>query len=451
MPADNELLMKLAQFGSSGLNSSELEQAEQYRKIRIPRPLIMINSSTSGIVAGSMRTWKAVEQYAAERSLEIDLAETGSIGLSSEDPVISVQLPGRTRIFFSRITEEKVSSILDDLFHQVVPEQQVIGQLRQDGQEAWKDVPFLDEIPFFALQERRIMKSCGIIDPFSLEEYIAGGGYHAFLKTIRSYTFSEVCELVSESGLRGRSGGGFPTGEKWKAAYNTSSDQKYLVCNAEESDPGAFMDRTLMEGNPFQLLEGISIAAYAIGSNRAYIYIRSEYRDSIRRVRSAIQKLREFGLLGDNILDSGYNLQISLRKGPGAFVCGEETALIASLEGRRGMPSSKPPYPSTSGYLGRPTVVNNVETLANLPGIIGRGPQWFRETGPEECPGTKIFSISGRGSLSGLVEVPMGTSFDTIINRIIGGVGKGRELKALHVGGPSGCMVPAELMDIPVT
>ena len=215
MPADNELLMKLAQFGSSELNSSELEQAEQYRKVRIPRPLIMINSSTSGIVAGSMRTWKAVEQYAAERSLEIDLAETGSIGLCSEDPVISVQLPGRTRIFFSRITEEKVSSILDDLFHQVVPEQQVIGQLRQDGQDAWKDVPFLDEIPFFALQERRIMKSCGIIDPFSLEEYIAGGGYHAFLKTFRSYTFSEVCELVSESGLRGRSGGGFPTGEKW--------------------------------------------------------------------------------------------------------------------------------------------------------------------------------------------------------------------------------------------
>ncbi|MCK4991094.1 MAG: 4Fe-4S binding protein, partial [Bacteroidales bacterium] len=321
----------------------------------------------------------------------------------------------------------------------------------REGQEPWKDVPSLEDIPYFALQSRIVLESCGIIDPFSLEEYIAGGGYRAFLLTIRSYTFSEVCDLVSDSGLRGRSGGGFSTGEKWKAAFRTPSDQKFLVCNAEESDPGAFMDRTLMEGDPFRLLEGISIAAYAIGSNRAYIYIRSEYKNAIRRINNAIKILREMGLLGDNILDSGYNLQISLRKGPGAFVCGEETALIASLEGRRGIPSSKPPYPSTSGYLGRPTVVNNVETLSNLPGIIRNGPDWFKGIGTTECPGTKIFSISGRVALAGLVEVPMGTTFDTIVNKIIGGAGKGRELKALHVGGPSGCMVPVELMDVPVT
>ena len=451
MPADRDFIIKLAQNGLSELDSGELRQAEQLQRISVTRPLVLVNTSTSGIVAGAKKTWEAIKQYAVDRSIEIELAETGSIGLSSEDPVVSVQLPGRTRIFFSRISPDKVSSILDDLFHQVVPDQHVIGQLRRDGQEAWKDVPFLEEIPYFSLQDRRVMESCGIIDPFSLEEYIAGGGYSAFLKTIRSYTFSEVCDLVGESGLRGRSGGGFPTSEKWKAAFNTSSDQKFLVCNAEESDPGAFMDRTLMEGNPFQLLEGISIAAYAIGSNRAYIYIRSEYKDSIRRINSAIKKLRETGLLGDNILESGYNLQISLRKGPGAFVCGEETALIASLEGRRGMPSSKPPYPSTSGYQGRPTVVNNVETLANLPGIIRNGPGWFRETGTADCPGTKIFSISGRVPLSGLVEVPMGTSFNTIINKIIGGVARGRELKALHVGGPSGCMLPEEQMDIPVT
>ncbi|MCK4748996.1 MAG: 4Fe-4S binding protein, partial [Bacteroidales bacterium] len=256
---------------------------------------------------------------------------------------------------------------------------------------------------------------------------------------------------VIESGLRGRSGGGFPTGKKWEMAFDTPSDQKYLICNAEESDPGAFMDRTLMEANPFQLLEGISIASYAIGSNRAYIYIRSEYKDAIRRIDNAIGQLRSMGLLGDNILDSGYNLQISLRKGPGAFVCGEETALIASLEGRRGMPSSKPPYPSTSGYLGRPTVVNNVETLSNLPGIIRNGPGWFKGIGLEECSGTKIFSISGRSQIAGLVEVPMGTTFNTIIHDIIGGVSRGRELKALHVGGPTGCMVPVELMDIPVS
>lgn len=451
MQKDRALLLKLAQSDRSELNPEEQRRADELRKIQISRPLVMVNSSTSGIVAGSNATWKAIELYAGDRSVELELAETGSIGLSSEDPVVAVQIPGRTRIFFSRITADKVPSLLDDLFHQVVPDQNVIGQLLREGQEPWKDVQALEDIPFFALQNRVVMESCGIVDPFSLEEYMAGGGFRAFLNTIRSYTFSEVCELVSSSGLRGRSGGGFSTGDKWKAAYNTPSDQKFLVCNAEESDPGAFMDRTLMEGDPFQLLEGISIAAYAIGSNRAYIYIRSEYKDAIRRINNAIKELREIGLLGDNILDSGYNLQISLRKGPGAFVCGEETALIASLEGRRGMPSSKPPYPSTSGYLGRPTVVNNVETLSNLPGIIRKGPEWFRGLGSEECPGTKIFSISGRVVLSGLVEVPMGTTFDTIINKIIGGVGKGRELKALHVGGPSGCMVPVELMDIPVT
>jgi NADP-reducing hydrogenase subunit HndC len=451
MQTDKDFLLKLAQCDPSELSPEESWQGEMLRKVHISKPLIMVNSSTSGLVAGAKQTWEAIEQYTGERSIDIDLAETGSIGLSSEDPVVSVQLPGRTRIFFRRITAEKVPSLLDDLFHQVVPDRDLIGQLLREGQEAWKDVPTFEDIPYFALQKRIVLASCGIIDPFSFEEYVAGGGYRAFLKTICSYTFSEVIELVCKSGLRGRSGGGFSTGEKWKAAFQTPSDQKFLVCNAEESDPGAFMDRTLMEGNPFQLLEGISIASYAIGSNRAYIYIRSEYKDSIKRINNAIRTLREFGLLGDNILDSGYNLQISLRKGPGAFVCGEETALIASLEGRRGMPSSKPPYPTTAGYLGRPTVVNNVETLSNLPGIINSGPDWFKGIGAAACPGTKIFSISGRVAMSGLVEVPMGTTFNTIINDIIGGVKEGRKLKAIHVGGPSGCMVPVELMNIAVT
>jgi len=448
---DKEFLLKLAQTEFSDLSAHEQEKLEYLNRERLIRPLVMVNSSISGIVAGSMETWGAIEQYVADRSIEIDLCECGSIGLSSEEPVISVQIPGRTRLFFFIVSAEKVPSLLDDLFHQTIPEQMVIGQLRREGQEPWSDISYLDEIPFFGMQSRIVMEACGIIDPFSIGEYVARGGYKAFLHAIRSYTFSEVCDLVSESGLRGRSGGGFPTGKKWKAAYDTPSDQKYLICNAEESDPGAFMDRTLMEGNPFQLLEGISIAAYAIGSNRAYIYIRSEYKDAIRRILNAIKQLREIGLLGDNIMDSGYNLQISLRKGPGAFVCGEETALIASMEGRRGMPSSKPPYPSTSGYLGRPTVVNNVETLSNLPRIVSNGPEWFRSIGLKDCAGTKIFSISGRVRISGLVEVPMGTSFNTIVNDILGGVHKGRELKALHVGGPVGCMVPLELMNLPVS
>jgi NADH:ubiquinone oxidoreductase subunit F (NADH-binding)/Pyruvate/2-oxoacid:ferredoxin oxidoreductase delta subunit len=451
MRADRDFLVKLAQADPAELNPDEKIRADILRRLQVTKPLVMVSNSTSSVVAGARSTWNAIEQYAIDHSIELEMAETGSIGLSSEDPIVSVQLPGRTRIYFGRITAGRVGSLLDDIFHFVVPEKHVIGQLLRPGQERWTGVPVLDELPFFAGQKRIVMASCGVIDPFSLEEYIAGGGYRAFLEVIRSYTFSEVCDLVTESGLRGRSGGGFLTGEKWKAAFQTSSDQKFLVCNAEESDPGAFMDRTLMEGNPFQLLEGISIAAYAIGSSRAYIYIRSEYKDSIRSIDNAIKILREVGLLGDNILESGYNLQISLRKGPGAFVCGEETALIASLEGKRGMPSSKPPFPSTSGYLGRPTVVNNVETLSNLPGIIRNGSRWFRGIGTEDCPGTKIFSVSGRAELAGLVEVPMGTTFDTIINEIIGGVSRGRELKAIHVGGPLGCMVPLELMKIPVT
>lgn len=451
MQSEKEFLLRLAQLDATKLTSKEQERKDLLKRSTVTKALVMVNSSTSGMVAGAGQTMEAIKQYVADRSLDIELAETGSLGLSSEEPVVSVQMPGRTRIFFRKVSADKVSSILDDLIHQVVPGQLVIGQLRHEGQEAWNDVPFLDEIPFFALQNRIVMGSCGIIDPFSFGEYVANGGYRAFLLTIRSFTFSEVCELVEESGLRGRSGGGFPTGVKWKAAFQTPSDQKYLVCNAEESDPGAFMDRNLMEGNPFQLLEGISIAAYAIGSNRAYIYIRSEYRNAIRRIDNAIKELRALGLLGDNILDSGYNLQISLRKGPGAFVCGEETALIASLEGRRGMPSSKPPYPSSSGYLGRPTVVNNVETLSNLPAIVRNGPKWFRGIGMEGCVGTKIFSVSGRVAMAGLVEVPMGCTFDTIVNDILGGAKKGRELKALHVGGPTGCMVPVELMNVPVT
>ncbi len=448
---DRDFLLKLAQGADSDLSPEESEQISLLNRELVLKPLVMVNSSISGVVAGSQETIEAIEQYVAERSLDIELCESGSIGLSSEEPVVSIQMPGKTRLFFSRVTADRVHSLLDDIFHHVIPEKMLIGQLRREGHEPWPEVPFFDEIPFFSMQTRVVLEDCGIINPFSFAEYVARGGYRAFLETIRSRTFTEVCDLVISSGLRGRSGGGYPTGEKWKSAFETASDQKYLICNAEESDPGAFMDRTIMEGNPYQLLEGISIAAYAIGSNRAYIYIRSEYKDAIDRITIAIIELRKMGLLGDNILDSGYNLQISLRKGPGAFVCGEETALIASLEGRRGMPSSKPPFPSRSGYLGRPTVVNNVETLANLPQILNRGPEWFRKIGLPDSPGTKIFSISGRARISGLVEVPMGTTFDTIINEIVGGVKRERKLKAIHVGGPTGCMIPIDHMNIPVS
>lgn len=448
---DREFLVKMALAGEDGLTQDDRERRALLNRTLVQHPLIMVDCSTPGRVAGALDTWQAVEQYISERSVKAELCRTGSIGLNSEEPVVSVQMPGRTRLLFGKITAQKVEALLDDVFHHVVPRQQVIGQIREEEQEPWPGIPFLDEHPFFAVQKRIVMEHCGLIDPGSLEAYVAGGGYSAFLGIIRNRTFEEVCGLVAESGLRGRGGGGYPTGLKWKEAYGMPSDQKYLICNAEESDPGAFTDRTLMEGNPYQLLEGIAIAAYAIGSNRAYIYIRSEYREAVERITQAILTLREAGWLGDNIMDSGYTLQISLRKGPGAFVCGEETALIASLEGRRGMPSTKPPYPTTSGYMGRPTVVNNVETLSNLPAIVRNGPQWFRSVGLSHCTGTKLFSIAGRARVTGLVEVPMGTTYRTIIQDMAGGVRKGRSLKAIHVGGPAGCVVPPRLMNIPIS
>ena len=344
-----------------------------------------------------------------------------------------------------------MASLLDAVFHHVVPSENLIGQLRNTAHEPWKGVVFLDEVPFFAGQKRLILKNCGIIDPNSIEEYIAGGGYKAFLKTIRHYTSSEICDLVDDSGLRGRSGSGFPTGQKWKIACHTPSDQKYLICNAEESDPGAFMDRSIMEGDPHLLIEGMAIAAYAVGATKAYIYIRSEYTEAIGRLEQALKQADEYGLLGDHIFGSGFNLRISVRKGPGAFVCGEETALIRSLEGKRGMPRSKPPFPATSGLHKKPTIINNVETLSNIPVIIARGPKWFKETGTENNTGTKIFAISGKVKDAGLIEVPLGTSLKDIIFNIAGGTRNDRPLKAIHIGGPSGCILPADKLDIPVT
>jgi len=429
--------------------AEELKFAEQAAKNRLARPLLMVSMGSAGMVSGGEQTLNAVARYLEDRKLEADVCSTGTLGMISAEPVLSVQLPGRTRLLFKNVDEDDVDALLDDLFHHTLPENHLLAQLRFGG-DPWKTVPFLDELPFFMMQERVVMKDCGLIDPLSLEEYVANGGYRAFLNSIRFSTFSEICDVVAESGLRGRSGSGFPTGYKWRVANRTPSDQKYLICNAEESDPGAFMDRTLMEGNPHQLIEGIAIASYAIGATKALIYIRSEYRNAIEKLENAIRQVRELGLLGHNIFQSGYNLDIIIRKGPGAFVCGEETALIASLEGKRGMPRSKPPYPAESGYHGKPTVINNVETLSNIPLIIASGAGEFRKRGLSGNPGTKVFSVSGHVSNPGLIEVPMGTTLRTIVENIAGGVPEEGELKAIHIGGPSGCMLPASGIDIPV-
>lgn len=447
----NQLLTEVVQLDRVEYTADMEKAIKLFSREKLTVPLIMVGSGTAGTVAGSGKTLDEIKTYLAERHEEAEVIMTGSLGMCNAEPVVSIQVPGRCRLFFANITPEKVSSLLDDVFHLIIPAENLIGQLRHEAHEPWKDVPFLDEIPFFGKQKRIIISQCGIIDPDSIEEYIARGGYKAFLKTIRHYTYTEICDIVEESGLRGRSGSGFPTGQKWKIACHTPADQKYLVCNAEESDPGAFMDRAIMEGDPHLLIEGICIASYAIGASKAYIYIRSEYTRAISRLEQAIRQAAEYGFLGHNIFGSGFNLGISIRKGPGAFVCGEETALIRSLEGKRGMPRSKPPYPATTGLHKKPTIINNVETLSNIPIIIGKGPKWFRETGTENNTGTKIFAISGKVKESGLIEVPLGTNLKDIIFDIAGGTRDDKTLKAIHIGGPSGCILAAGKLDIPVT
>jgi len=447
---DIELISGLAAKAVSDYSEKERQFVELRSRQRLNRPLITVGLGTAGVVGGGQKTMQAIEKYIGERELDVELTGTGSLGLIAAEPIVGVQMPGRTRLLFTNVSDEDVVPLLDDIFHYTLPGQKLLAQVRSQNADPWKNVPFLDELPFFSQQTRNIMKHCGLIDPMSVEEYIALGGYKAFLNCIRYMTFEEICDLVQESGLRGRSGSGFPAGRKWKVANSTPSDQKYLICNAEESDPGAYMDRTLVEGNPHQLIEGIAIASYAIGATRAIIYIRSEYGNAIAKLERAIVQLRELGLIGHNIFQSGYNLDISIRKGPGAFVCGEETALIASLEGKRGMPRSKPPYPAESGYHGKPTVINNVETLSNVPGILRDGPDAYRQTGLPDNPGTKIFSVSGRVRFPGLIEVPMGTSLKDVIYKMAGGVPEENELKAIHIGGPSGHLLPPAEAEVEV-
>ena len=299
-------------------------------------------------------------------------------------------------------------------------------------------------------QTRWVLANCGLIDPSEIDEYIARGGYRALAKVLDELTPDQLCDMVESSGLRGRGGGGFPTGKKWKFARQRPSDQKYLVCNADEGDPGAFMDRAVIEGDPHRLVEGMALAAYGIGASKAYVYIRAEYPLAIERLRQAIGQAESYGLLGRRVLGTDFDLQIVIKKGAGAFVCGEETALIHSVEGKRGMPRPRPPFPAVSGLFGKPTIINNVETLANLPGLAANGVDWFRSVGTETSKGTKVFALSGKVARTGLVEVAMGTTVRRIVFDVGGGIPGGKEYKAVQIGGPSGGCIPTQHLDIDV-
>lgn len=418
------------------------------RRDTIDKPVIYVGTGTCGMVAGSLKTLAAIRQYLAEKEIDAEVVEVGCIGLCIHEPMVDVQLPGRRRIAFSRITESLVEPLLDEILNYEVPMENVLGQYSHQNHEAWENVRQLADLPYFRLQNRLVLRNCGIINPYSIEEYIARGGYRSLVRVLRNYTPDKVCDIVEESGLRGRGGGGFPTGRKWKTALNTVEEERYLICNGDESDPGAFMDRAIFEGDPHKLIEGIAIAAYSINAKKAYVYVRAEYTFAVERLKRAIEQATEAGLLGHNILNSGFSLQVLVREGAGAFVCGEETALIASIEGKRGTPGPKPPFPSIRGLFGKPTVVNNVETLANIPAIIENGPSWFSSMGTATSKGTKVFALAGKISITGLAEVTMGTSLKDLVYIIAGGVRDGKMLKAIQLGGPSGSCLPEKSLDV---
>ncbi|MDD2634436.1 MAG: NADH-ubiquinone oxidoreductase-F iron-sulfur binding region domain-containing protein [Bacteroidales bacterium] len=428
------------------IDSTELKDKPQYPKpVEIPH--IYVERNTGSIVSGVDTTIQYIKKYFDNKD-SYKLIETGSLGISSFDPVIGIQIHGRPIIFFKNLTFSYVSTILDSILNHILPESKfILGQISNTGLSSWNDVPELFQLDIFAKQNRRILKNFGFIQPESIKSYMNYDGYKAFAKTITKQTAAEVCNIIENSGLRGRGGGAFNTGMKWQQALNTSKSQKYFICNADESDPGSFSGRLLAESNPHLVIEGMLISAYAIHAQKAYIYIRNTYTLAIDRLNNALSQAKKAGLIGEDIFGSGINIEIEIFKGPGAYVCGEETALIASMEGERGTPKPKPPYPSEDGLFGYPTVVNNIETVCNVPYIINHGVDEFKKAGSNNSFGTKLFSISGKTDITGVIEVDLGCSVDKVVDICITKQGK-KNIKAIHIGGPSGGFIAPDNFSI---
>ena len=382
------------------------------------------------------------EKEIAKKGLadEIKVIRTGCFGLCALGPIVVVYPEGA---FYSQIKVEDVSEIVDE--HLI--KGRIVKHLLYDDTVAGDTVKSLNETQFYKKQKRVALRNCGVIDPENINEYIAMDGYQALAKCLTEYTPDEVIQIVKDSGLRGRGGGGFPTGLKWSFTRKNQADQKYVVCNADEGDPGAFMDRSVLEGDPHCIVEAMAICGYATGATEGYIYVRAEYPIAVKRLQIAIDSARELGLLGKNIFDSGFDFDLHIRLGAGAFVCGEETALMTSIEGNRGEPRPRPPFPAEKGLFGKPTTENNVETFANIPQIILHGAESFASMGTERSKGTKVFALGGNIKHTGLVEIPMGTTLREIVEDIGGGIPNGRKFKAAQTGGPSGGCIPASLMD----
>ncbi|WP_287155392.1 NADH-quinone oxidoreductase subunit NuoF [Candidatus Solincola tengchongensis] len=405
------------------------------------RTKLVLGYGTCGIAAGAAAVKEALERELSVGDYDLELDIAGCMGFCFREPIVEVFYPDGKAVVYGDLTPKKVPQLLQAA---------ASGEILEDWVVRRSDDPTASEGDFLANQHRIVLRHCGKLNPESIEEYIAMGGYEAARKALTTMTPEEIIDEVSKSGLRGRGGAGFPTGTKWGFARKARGDQKYLVCNADEGDPGAFMDRSVLEGDPHAVIEGMIIAGYAIGATQGYIYCRAEYPLALKRLDIAIAACRERGFLGERIFGTDWNFDIKIKKGAGAFVCGEETALIASIEGKRGMPRPRPPFPANEGLWGKPTNINNVETLAAVPWIIANGGEKYAQLGTEKSKGTKVFCLAGKVRRSGLAEVPMGYTLRQVIFDVGGGVREGKEFKAVQLGGPSGGCLPASLLDTPV-
>ncbi len=409
------------------------------------RSHVLVCGGTGCTSSGSQRIIDRLEKEIAAQGLseEVGVVKTGCFGLCALGPIMIVYPEGT---FYSMVQEDDIPEIVAE---HLLKGRAVTRLLYEETTKTDKITP-LNETDFYKKQHRVALRNCGVINPEDIEEYIGTGGYEALGIVLTEKKPEDVIQILLDSGLRGRGGAGFPTGLKWKFAAANGADQKYVCCNADEGDPGAFMDRSILEGDPHAVLEAMAIAGYAIGASQGYIYVRAEYPIAVKRLEIAIAQAREYGLLGKNIFESGFDFDIELRLGAGAFVCGEETALMTSIEGSRGEPRPRPPFPALKGLFQKPTILNNVETFANIPQIIVNGPEWFASMGTEKSKGTKVFALGGKINNTGLVEIPMGTTLREIVEEIGGGIPGGKKFKAAQTGGPSGGCIPAEHLDVPI-
>ncbi len=410
-----------------------------------PVPKIYIGMATCGLASGALETKQAFEEALREHSIEAYIGSVGCIRFRYAEPVVIIENPGFPPIFYHQVTPGKAKMLVksflvggDPLF------EYVLGAMEENDM-----IPQVSDFPRFNQEKRVVMEKCGLIDPEEIYDYIAGGGYGSLVKTLQMAS-DEIIKEIRDAGLRGRGGAGFPTGKKWELARSAGGQEKVIICNADEGDPGAYMDRTILESNPHQVLEGMAICAYAVGAQKAIAYVRAEYPLAVKTITRAIHQAKELGLLGKNILGSSFDLEIEVFQGSGAFVCGEETALIQSIEGNRGMPLHRPPYPVQKGLWGQPTVINNVKTFASVSPILEHGATWYRGIGTENSPGTAIFSVVGDVVHAGLVEIPMGVTLRTLIFDICSGIPNKKNFKAVQIGGPSGGCLPEDILDAPI-